>query len=237
MKTEFFRRLKPQLSRNERLKKAADMIWKCFVFSCLPFLAAAVITLIWYVTIYKHHYHFDEKMENIISSAWIPTFGVLYSLLVVVVFTTVWNEYKAMRTAVKKYDFYTFMELRDEEMSPLVYLMMTIFSGAILLGFMCLQYPSIKGGLVVTFSTSYLLSLIFFVVVEIDDPCGGLWFIKNIPHEWLDIDVKAHRRRRHEQEKVKFQGELTSSAGTTIRVTGSVEPARMPPDAHTAPSN
>jgi len=33
--------------------------------------------------------------------------------------------------------------------------------------------------------------------MEIDDPCSGVWFIKDIPEDWLTMDVKQYRRERN----------------------------------------
>lgn len=222
LKNKLFRWVPRQISFKEQIRKIWEMVIKCLLLVAMPLLPAAASAAIWYFAIFKQRRHFDEQMENIISSAWIPTFGVLYSLLAAVVFTSVWNEYKAIRAAVKKYDLETFLDLRDEEMSPLVYAMMTVFSLAILIGFMALKYPSAMGGILITFSTSYLLSLIFFVIVEIDDPCGGVWFIRNIPDEWLHVNVKDWRRVRHEKERQKFEGRLTHRNGEVV-ITGIVE--------------
>ena len=60
---------------------------------------------------------------------------------------------------------------------------------------MGLDYPNAVSGLIVISSTAYLLTLIFFVIGEIDDPCDGLWFIKDIPEEWLVIDVDEYRKK------------------------------------------
>jgi hypothetical protein len=222
MRKRLFRWLPSQLPLKERIKKVWEMLFKCGLLIVFPLFPAAGSAAIWYYAIFQKHRHFDEHMENIISSAWIPTFGVLYSLLAAVVFTSVWNEYKTIRAVVKRYDLETFLDLRDEEMSPLVYAMMTVFSLAILTGFMSLKYPSALGGILITSSTAYLLSLIFFVIVEIDDPCGGIWFIQNIHDEWLKIDVKKWRRKRHEKERRKFEGELCEHNGR-VTLTGTVE--------------
>ena len=58
---------------------------------------------------------------------------------------------------------------------------------------MCLKYVSVQSGFLFVGSTAYLFVLIFLVIYEIDDPCSGLWYIRSIPKEWLQIDVKKFR--------------------------------------------
>ncbi len=171
----------------------------------LPIPFTVVISLIWYHFLYKNDIHFNDKLESIVTAAWIPTFGILYSLLAAIIISTVWTEYKAMRVAVKKYDFETFIDLQDEEMSPLVHILMLVLSGSILAAFMGFKYPDVISGMMLISSTSYLFLLMFFVVREIDDPCSGIWIIKSIHPEWLKIEAKEWRKIRTKKAREEFQ--------------------------------
>jgi hypothetical protein len=126
-------------------------------------------------------------------------------LLAAIIISTVWTEYKAMRVAVKKYDFETFIDLKDEEMSPLVHVLMLVLSSFILMAFMGLKYPNAISGLMLISSTSYLFLLMFFVVREIDDPCSGIWVIKDIDPQWLKVDAKEWRNIRVREARETFQ--------------------------------
>lgn len=177
---------------------------KCAILLALPLFPTALLVAIWYYALFNRSVFFNEKLEGIITAAWIPAFGILYSILAAVVLSTVWGEYKAIRAAVKKYDVEAFVDLRDEEMSPLVYMLMATLSAAFIGPFMGLKYPDPKSGLFIISSVAYVLWLIFFVVVEIDNPCSGIWFIKSIHAEWMKIDPKTWRAARCEEAKKKF---------------------------------
>jgi hypothetical protein len=181
----------------------------CILFVPTPFSAAAL--LVWFFVFYKNHLYFNDGMEVIVTAAWIPVFGIMYSLLMAIVISTVWGEYKEIRKAVKDYNFETFMNLRDEEMSPLVHSLVLTFSSALLLSFMILKYPNFHCGAILVASTAYLLALIFFVIIEIDNPCSGFWFIKSIPEEWLTINPKIWRAKRSEEGKKRFNDILKES--------------------------
>ena len=160
-------------------------------------------------------------MENILVAAWIPIVGLLYCLLVAVVFNTVWTEYKAIRLSVKRFDLETFIDLRDEDISPLIHVLICVCSMALLGGFMCLKYPDPNFGRAVVGSVAYLLYLVFLVIREIDDPCAGLWFIRHIPQAWLKADVRKLRQARWnklEKEVAKrlAEGELTLTETVTV---------------------
>src|ERR1019366_1002282 len=108
----------------QRIRRAYETFWKLVILLGIPLAPASSMGAFWYWVVYKHDIHFDGAMENVICAAWIPTFGILYSLLAANIFGTVWAEYKSLRTAVKRYDLETFIDLRDEELSPLVSAMM-----------------------------------------------------------------------------------------------------------------
>ena len=194
----------PYLNEYPLLVRTLETIIKTFCVLIFPALISAAITLLWALFFYKNGVHFDDGMEIIVTASWIPVFGILYSLFTAIVLSSVWSEYKTIRLAVKQWDIDTFMDLRDEEMSPLVHAMVLTFSIALLLAFMVLSYPSFLNGMILVASTAYLLSLIFMVIIEIDNPCSGFWFIRSIPEEWLVIDPKDWRAKRSEEIKQKF---------------------------------
>jgi hypothetical protein len=168
--------------------------WKCFLMLLKPVPLAIGAPIFWYYLVYLNGIHFVEGGE--ILGIWISMFGVIYGLLAAIILTTVWNEYKAMGIAVKRFDLDSFIDLRDEEVSPLVHTLMIMLSIAILLAFMCIHYDTVYSGVTFIASTAYLFALIFYIVLEIDDPCDGIWYIKDIPEEWLKIDVKKFRQER-----------------------------------------
>src|SRR4051812_17024751 len=86
------------------LMKSVSLLGKSLVFP-------AIFISFWYFVLYRHDIHFSEKMEGMITAAWIPSIGILYTILAANAVTTVWTEYKEMRRAVKEYDFDEFMIL------------------------------------------------------------------------------------------------------------------------------
>jgi hypothetical protein len=198
----FRKNSQPKEARKKRFLRGVETSLKSLLLLSFPLPSTILITAIWYFFLYKNNIYFAAGMEGIITAAWIPTFGILYSLLAAVVLNTVWNEYKTIRQAVKRYDVETFIDLRDEEMSPLVHVMVAVLSLAVLGAFMGLKYPNFWSGALLISSTSYLFGLVFWVVVEIDDPCGGIWFIKNIHSEWLEIDPNSWREKRQEHARM-----------------------------------
>ena len=195
MKLIIYRRdIKQPYDRN-RLEKLVELTIKCIILLAIPLVYSVIFSWIWYCQLCGRGIYFNGNMEAIITCAWIPTFAVLYALVTSKVLDTVWNEYKAMRSAIKTgtRGIVDFVRLRDERVSPLIYAVIYVLSVAVLSAFAVIKYPSALGGFCTVSSTSYLFVLIICIIKEIDNPCGGLWFIRRIPERWLGIDANKFR--------------------------------------------
>ncbi len=198
---DLFQKNKRFLSYWKLLTKRVETLLKCLILFSYPLLTVAIITPLWYFVLYQNGICLSPQTEGIVSAAWIPTFGILYSIMASVVMSTVWAEYKKVRVAVKRYDFEAFCDLRDERMSPLVYALMRMLSFAVLAAFASLKYSRAIDGAILVSGMTYMFSLVMWVIKEIDDPFSGLWFIKRMPDGWLTLDVKAYRQRRWDKMK------------------------------------
>lgn len=200
-----FRKRRYTKPLRERIKKGVETTIKCVILFLVPTAIAGLVTLGWYFFLYTHSRNFGDGMQEIIATALLPALGIVYGIMLAgIAVQTVWMEYKTMRTAVKRYDLDTFMDLRDEELSPLIHMIVAAVSSGMLSGFLALKYPDGRAGATMIFSVTFFLALMYVVIREIDDPCAGLWFIKNIPEEWLDLDPKKYREERCRKAREEF---------------------------------
>ena len=162
-------------------------------------------TAFWYFVLIKNNIRQSEKMEVIATASWIPLFGIFYGFLAATLIAKVFEQYSDMRMAIKRYDFDQFALLRDENLSPLMHGLMSVLAAMTLAGFMAIKYPTDLQGFIVVGSVSYVLSFIFYVVREVDDPLGGVWFIRHVHDGWLEVDVKLWREKRHQEDQENFK--------------------------------
>jgi len=202
---ELFRRVRHYNALKVRVKKRIELAIKSLWLMSYPLLITVIADIVWYYATYRRHVYFNERMEGVVTAAWIPTFGIAWAVLAGAFFNTVWSEYKSFRASVKRWDIVSFMELRDEEISPLAHVMMSTISLAVLGGFMSIKYPSVEEGLFLISTTSFVLALVYFVIDEIDDLCAGIWFIKAIPPKWLDIDPKKYLEEHTAKARKEFE--------------------------------
>lgn len=222
-------------SLKERAGKVFRTLMRCFILSLVPMVMSAIMTGFWYVVLFQQDIHFHPSSEGIMTAAWITSFALLYCFVTDWAFHKAREKYQAMRDAVKEFRFDVFMNLKDEELSPLVHFLVLTFSINLIGSFMGLHYAEFSTGFAVVWSTTFLVSLVYVVIIEIDGPCSGLWFIKNIPETWLLMDPKVWRaaqwkirhahliatdplyKELHEWAKAKLQGIVLSYEAIEVR--------------------
>lgn len=203
MKTEreFFRRRAHCQPFGERARRALHLTLKSAVIVALPLPLVAVIDTLWYRVCFVGKLHFSDQAEGSITAGLIPTLGLFFGFFATMMLSTAWSEYKKIRIAVKRNDKDAFADLCDEQISPLVHVLMGVLASFLLGSFMLLHYREVFTGLFCVSTCTYLTAIYFLVLTQIDDPCTGLWFIRSIPQEWLEMDVKAYREKRILQKR------------------------------------
>jgi len=160
----------------------------------IPF--AGAFALAWHHFLYIKSIHFSPDMEAIITCAWIPTLGLFYAILAGLLLSTVWDKYKTIRLAVKDYDIDTFANLRDENLSPLMYVLLCVVSSVLMTALFGMKYHDWLCGCFIISTTTYIFTLVVFIIMEIDNPFSGLWFIRRVHSGWLELNVKEWRTKR-----------------------------------------
>lgn len=177
-------------------RKFAEGVLKCSILLLFPLPATSMILVFWYVVLFRNDLYLNTMEQDIALNAWIPMFGVIYGLFAAVVLSSVNKKLCDAHEAVDKGNKDWFIRICDAEVSPATHGLMSSLALAVISGFMALHYSSAWGGMIVVGTTTYLLSLIFWVVVEFDDPCHGIWFIKSIQPDWLLEDPKQVAKER-----------------------------------------
>ncbi|MGH7175528.1 MAG: hypothetical protein ACREGR_04185 [Minisyncoccia bacterium] len=177
----------------KRVGKFFETIAKCGIILLLATLCTVIPTTVWYFVFFKPQLDIGAASEGISTAAWVPWLAIVCGWINNTVLTKVLDEYKEMRAANKGYDIETFMRLRDEDVSPLIYALIIVFDLATIGGFMLIHYADFWHGFFFVWTSAYMASLFLLVIYELDDPLAGVWFIKNVHQEWTDIDVKKWR--------------------------------------------
>lgn len=205
----------------ERIRKNAEMTIRCIRLLLKPAVLAIIVTYGWYLWLYKPDRNYGTSaLEVMVVAVLIPAaiYGVLLANPTI---QTVWGEYKIMRIAVKRDDLDTFMDYCDEELSPVIHLIMGTTSIGCMIALLGIKYPTACLGGSVIFGVAFFFMLMYFAVKEIDDPRSGLWYIHGLREEWRTMDPKEYRRKRQEKLRAEF---LAKENATTSSAPASQEP-------------
>ena len=199
---KLFRRATQFHPFGQRVSKRMMTLARCLVVALIPAPPSWLITWLWYRNVFARHWHFRETDYALIGQP-LGAFFFLFMFYATVVFSSSWREYKLVRIASKQGDIPTIMVYRFERVSPLVYTFLIVLAGIVLFGFMWLNYSDAWFGIYTVNAFSYMVLLYFFVLVEIDNPFSGFWFIRSISLEVLKIDARKYlehlRRRRFDE--------------------------------------
>lgn len=207
------------------LGKVVETTIKSSILLCLPIPATVLACSVWYFGLYTRGVHFHEDLEDYVILSWISMFGILYSLMAAVILGDVFKEYKQIRMAIKCRDIFTFMTLRDEDVSPIIHTIMTILALTVLGTFMGFLYPDALSGIGVIGATTYIFALLYWVIREVDDPFSGIWFIKHVPDDWLKHEPRMWRDEFYLKSVTKTE---EGKIETTVTTSTTTEAAEVP---------
>lgn len=193
----------------DRFRRLGATVVKSAIIMGLAIPYSLFATLAWYFILYRNHYDLGDGAEIVATAAWLPYLAVATSIINASILTKVLDEFKEMRYAIKQYDLEKFMMLSDEDVSPLIYALLIVFDACIIGGFMLIHYDSLIHGAFIIWTSTYVMALFLLVIRELDDPLQGVWYIRNVHQEWLNMDrkswrVKYYAAKREESSPIFF---------------------------------
>ena len=181
-----------KFSKKNSFQRRVDSFFRHFFLMAQPFSFALVAAYIWDNGIYKNGIHLSKEDEGPILTGVFLLLSVTYGVITATMFSSVWDKYKSVVEAVLKKDKDTFMLYRDERLPIIVHLLILSFSIPLLSFCLFVEYKDILSGYCSVFSSSFVLSLYFVVIAELQNPSKAPWLAERIPHDWLHDDVDKH---------------------------------------------
>lgn len=195
--SDWYRRPYDINSRKLSVDKLIITLKKTAILMTYPIPAVWIAISVWYIVFHQYGIHFPKHVAEYVYAGFIPATMVPYSIATGVFVAKTIDKYYEIRKAVKRYDLETFMILRDEDVTPLAHAFMTIFALFEIGAWALLEYPNGWWGGLIVGSVTYLFSFAFVIAKEVDDPFEGVWFIKYIHPEWMEIDCKEYREKHY----------------------------------------
>lgn len=192
-----------KLSKREDAVRKLRSLKKHLQFLLQPTIFAVLVTAIWWKVFHKNEIHFGKEDEVAVLAGVFLFLSVAYGITISTSLESVWGKYQIVVKSVLKKDKDTFLCYRDERLPIIVHLLNLAFSSLILLMVAMIEYHTISSGLLSVFSASFVLSLYFVVVTELQNPAKSLWFAERIPADWLTEDIDDYFKLNEEKKDPK----------------------------------
>jgi hypothetical protein len=162
-----------------------------------PLLMAIPALIIWHF-FYKNGWHSTSEADEPIVNAILPgIFGAHVFLAGWLIFQGKGKDLREMKLAVRNKDKEgnkeKFLILAEDQIPiPLKYVLFTTAT-IIQCWTISFGYTNYWSGFAAVLSVAYVLSLIWEVIADFDDPFHGVWVIKGVPQDWMQ-EAKVKRR-------------------------------------------
>ncbi len=169
-----------------------------------PMLMSAPALIVWSY-LYNNGWHSNPEADSPIVNAILPWIGSAHVFLAGFLFLQEGKDIRGLKSAVRNKDEPGSMEkflqiVEDKVPTPLRYILL-VTGNIVIFWSMSLYYQNYWSGFFSVLSVAYIISLIWEVVADFDDPVNGVWVVKGIPKEWIE---KAGIKRRFSDRVFEF---------------------------------
>lgn len=161
-------------------------------FIVTPLLLAAPAVIIWHY-LYTNGWHSSARADEPVVNAILPGLFGAHVFIAGFMMIRESDDIRKMKRAVREGDKTTFIEIAEDSI-PLPMRYILFISASIITGWTTsLHYELYWTGFASVCSVGYILSLIWEIIADFDDPVNGMWVIKGVPPEWIQ---EANIKRR-----------------------------------------
>jgi hypothetical protein len=161
-----------------------------------PFVAGIIVMIIWRFIIFRFDLSFSKETENPILFIVITLTAFAYAIFAGYAVNAVLTDYKEISKAVVRDDVDTFLLYRDEQLPILMHLLIGSTSFFIIAFTLLFPYSGAAIGMASNFTVTFILTLVYIIVTELDDYYHSIWFKEKIPSEWYKIDISEHFKKK-----------------------------------------
>ena len=157
-----------------------------------------VITmLVWYFIIKRFDLSFYKDDENPLLFVVIVVLALVYAIFAGYATNKVLEELKLASKAVVQHDMDTFLTYRDEQLPILAHLPITVISFFLFLSALLYPYQHTSIALFTVFSLTFIMTLNYLIVIELDNYENSIWFKQKVPQEWYEVDIEEHFKKKY----------------------------------------
>lgn len=174
--------------KREDLTRKLRSLWRHAVLLSQPFFAAVVAIAMW-ISLHNRGIHFPREDEIALTAVGVAVPAVLFSILAALLITASYERYQKLTACLLTKDRGTFLLYRDERFPVIMHVLQMALSLPIIAIAMGLHYGSRFSGVVVVFAVTFVITLYWVAIAELQNPADSPWFAERIPEDWLAADV------------------------------------------------
>ena len=158
-----------------------------------PLFLALPAVILWHF-FYTSGWHSTASADEPIVNAILPALASIHVFIAGFIFLRETADIREMRSAVRQSKKEQFLEIAEDKTPvPLKYVLLV--SATLIEGWtISLNYEIYWTGFAAVYSLGYMLTLIWEIIADFDDPVNGVWIIKGVPEEWIG---EANIKRRY----------------------------------------
>ncbi len=155
-----------------------------------PLLLASPAVLLWHC-LYICGLHSTAAADEPIVNAILPALASMHVFIAGFIFLREAGDIRELRKAIRTGDKEKFLEIAEDKIPiPLRYVLF-VSATMIECWTMSLNYDLYWTGFFSVYSIGYMLTLIWEIIADFDDPIHGIWVVKGVPEDWIrDANIK-----------------------------------------------
>ncbi len=153
-----------------------------------PLLMSIPALLMWSIC-YMRGWHSNPDADGPIVNAILPWIGSAHVFLAGFLFLQEGKDIRGLKDAVRNKDVpgnrEKFLQIAEDKVpAPLRYILL-VTGNIVIFWTISLYYGNYWSGFFSVLSVAYVISLIWEVIADFDDPVNGVWVVKGVPEEWI----------------------------------------------------
>lgn len=179
--------MKKYLKREDLTRKLRS-VWRHLLLLAQPLIAAEMAVLAW-SNCRSAGIQFPKEDELALTAVGVAVPAVLFSILAAMLITESYGRYKTLTACLLSHDKKEFLLYRDERFPVIMHVLQMALSLPIIVIATGVHYLSFWSGAVVVFSVTFVITLYWVAIVELQNPAKSPWFAERVPADWLTEDV------------------------------------------------
>ena len=192
--------MKIKFSKKNDFDRRWRSFWRHLWLCAQPFIIAIVAVIFWR-WLRSKGYYFCKEDEVVMTGGITATLILAYGITAALVFNSIWEKYKKVMVCVLLQDKQTFLLYRDERMPIIIHLFLFFLSVLLVGMILMLNYQKELSGAVAVFSVSFIITLYWIVMIQLENPEKSPWLAERVPSEWLKEDIDKHFFEENNKKK------------------------------------